>query len=210
MPPWKRPLPLDDSAKFSALHVIVMLIQGVLLAIATFGDFGFYFPGSWGDWHHWVFAVLAYVLSFVIGVALAVACGCRRFALMECALPLALWGGITLYDAIPEPIHRAADYQHLLGKTESEVEAILRRRWRQTVLSGNEGDANGQRDFLSVRGMRVYFELNCNGLECRAVEVVDQQPWQWVRAQVSWNWIARVPDALACLMRLPGCIVDAC
>lgn len=114
-----------------------MCLQPPLLLVTFFGDFGFYFPRSMGDFGDWEAWMLRYILVALTGMVCAGIERMYRLIFVQLAMPFLLLMGVMVYYSLPEPYYDAAKHQHLVGKTVEEVESILgRRRFSSSGLDG--------------------------------------------------------------------------
>jgi|GEM_PF-2311153 len=122
------------------LALIATCLQIFILPVIAFGDFGFYFPGTMGDWSTWVSWILCYLLILFLGLMFACLNRQFRLAILQIFLPVLLVSGTWLYRAVPDRSYDASQYQFLIGKTREEVEQTLgRRRFRGSGLDGFQG-----------------------------------------------------------------------
>ena len=107
--------------KRSRILIAIGCLQGLMLAVITCGDFGFYFPGSMGNWSDGINWILGYLVVLIVG--LAVAFIKRRYwaAAMQAGMLLLAIAGHFAYWAIPPRRFEAAQYQFLIGKSHAEV-----------------------------------------------------------------------------------------
>lgn len=64
---------------------------------------------------------------------------------------------VPAHNAPPRPQYRAQDYQHLIGKSKSDVKKILRSGMR---AAGITHDKNGYIEFAQYNGMTVYYSVD--------------------------------------------------
>lgn len=160
---------------WAVLKFTMLGLQAPMLLVIFFGDFGFYFPHSMGDYGDWVCWIMAYCVVLLIG--LVVACVRRKFwwVAAQLAVPCVLAVGCWVYYSIPDPHYDAAKHQFLIGKTLDEVEQILgKRKIEGSGLDGYLTDKQGSDGEWIELGMQHY-----NGMlllyseDLRVVEVRD-------------------------------------
>ncbi len=138
----------------TASIAVCVALQFTSLAVLTFGDIGFDHPGRFGlSFNHGLFFTVSYFVSLLAGFVIAIKKRSWKIAVLQIAIPVL----IVAWEFRPIPHYRASDYQHLVGKSEDEVESTLSPR---RAVYGSEGNREFTRDFASYRGMTVYYDEN--------------------------------------------------
>lgn len=133
-----------------------IIVQLVLLLVMVFGDFGFDRPGRFGlDFEDLVLVWAVYFLAAMVGLVTSWKGSRAWLFLLQLAFPCFVYCGVAL--ATLKPHFEASEYQHLVGKTHSEVEQELGKQSHLT--SGFQGNEGVQRGFKSYRGMMLYFSV---------------------------------------------------
>jgi hypothetical protein len=146
---------MPTSIRFN-LATCATCIQVPLLAIVSFGDFGFHFSGLMGDLRHMAAWTIAYATFLVIGVSAACLESRFRLAAVQIAAPIVMIFGWWIYLSRPEPHYDATTHQFLVGRTIEEVERTLgRRRIRCSGLDGYKTEPTPEGGFTEY-GTQYY------------------------------------------------------
>jgi hypothetical protein len=137
--------------KFTWLDMLLLSMQIALLCLFQFGDIGFDHPGKLRlDFGDFILICIIYGISLIAGLAYSVAKKHWISAVLQVCIPIAVFA----FNIRPSPRYDAAQYQHLKGKSKSEVEKILGTRG---AVTGFEGHPDGDREFAAYSGMTVIY-----------------------------------------------------
>jgi hypothetical protein len=130
-----------------AFFVAQLLLLGVLL----FGDIGFDHPGKYGlDYDDLINLLFFYMACLLVGLVYAAFRRQWKLLFIQLATPVLLWFVIFIAPQLLPPLD-PADYQHLVGKTRSEVREAIG-SWRPRT-SGSIGDS----EFDHYDGMSINY-----------------------------------------------------
>jgi hypothetical protein len=131
---------------------LLVAFQWLFLLVLAFGDIGFDHPGRFGlDFGHFLLIAGLYLVALVAGGVLAVR-GKAWYALLgQILVPLSLF----LYQSWPPPRFDAVEYQHLVGKTRTEVEETLNHA--RPLGAGRSKEDGEETAFEYYRGMKSVY-----------------------------------------------------
>lgn len=133
-------------------------LQVALALVFVFGDIGFDHPGRFGlDFGHLVAIGLVFAVAWGIGVWRAVRTKAWSALTVQLLLPLlALPAGLIVAMPGPDPRFQSASYQHLVGKSEAEVEAEIGRPRGATLVTLEQDGVAVSRELVLV-GMTIRY-----------------------------------------------------
>lgn len=136
------------------MSIVLFAIQILLLAVLAFGDIGFDRPGRFGlSFGHGVAIAGLYLLMLLLGVACSIHEKRWGTSVPQILVPLVI-AAVLFLPVLPAPRYDAADYQHLVGKSRSDVESILSPRNAVTGIEWRDGQ---DCKFTSYQGMTVIY-----------------------------------------------------
>lgn len=175
-----------DAPKQEDVWVKVLLLGTmIILQLATlmwgaFGDFrddGF--PPSLNLPKCFV-ALSLYGTFLWLGIMFSLACREKIIAAFQPLIPVAMIGIACVIHTFLQFQYDAAEYQHLVGQTVLDVESLFPNTLRNTTawsIETTEKDASGEyvsHVRCSLNGMVIVFEADCEGPDCRVMEVVEE------------------------------------
>ena len=131
--------------------IAFFVAQLLLLGVLIFGDIGFDHPGKYGlDYDDLINLLFFYMACLLAGVVYAAFRRQWKLLFIQLATPVLLWFVIFIAPGLLPPLD-PADYQHLVGKTRSEVrDAIGSWRLRTSGAIGGYG-------VEEYDGMSIYY-----------------------------------------------------
>ncbi|MEO2036326.1 MAG: hypothetical protein ABGZ35_29990, partial [Planctomycetaceae bacterium] len=139
--------------------IVATVVAVVLLAVLLFGDIGFDRPGRFGmSYGHGILLSALYVIALISGLACSYVKRKWKATFPQLLMPLLLvaytfWPG----PHYPAPHYDASEYQHLVGKTRTEVETQLSSR---NAVYGMQADDTGETEFVLYNGMTVHYSMD--------------------------------------------------
>jgi hypothetical protein len=148
--------------------VIFIAIECLVLAVFLFGDIGFDHPGRFGlDFDDAIMLAVLYC-GVLLGGVIYTARNRRWWAIaLQLVIPVVFYLYVSAPPRVGPPLN-PANYQHLVGKTKSEVEEALTGTRR--ITSGFLHDEKGEREFESYNGMRIFYSMDGHVLSVETPE----------------------------------------